>query len=48
VSRILTKLLQTADFFRDSFTKEQLLLLLTIGTTVLFVVAAAYYLSYIL
>jgi DnaJ family protein C protein 16 len=47
MSKILTKLLQTADFFRDSITKDQLLPVLSIVATILFVVAGGYILSYI-
>jgi DnaJ family protein C protein 16 len=47
MSRILMKLLQTADFFRDNITKDQLLPLLSILATILFIVAGGYVLSYI-
>ncbi|GFG31560.1 hypothetical protein Cfor_00470 [Coptotermes formosanus] len=47
MSRILTKLLQTAEFFRDNMTKDQLLPLLSIVATILFIVAGGYILSYV-
>jgi len=47
MSKILTKLLQTADFFKDNITKDQLLPLLSVAATILFIVAGGYILSYI-
>jgi DnaJ family protein C protein 16 len=47
VSKILAKLLQTADFFKDNITKDQLLPVLSIIATVLFIVAVGYILSYV-
>ncbi|PNF40918.1 hypothetical protein B7P43_G14976 [Cryptotermes secundus] len=47
MSRIVMKLLQTADFFKDNITKDQLLPLLSILATILFIVAGGYVLSYI-
>jgi DnaJ family protein C protein 16 len=47
VSKILTKLLQTADFFKDNITKDQLLPFLSVVATILFIVAGGYILSYV-
>ncbi|KAJ9586685.1 hypothetical protein L9F63_019723, partial [Diploptera punctata] len=47
MSKILSKLLQTADFFKDNITRDQLLPLLSILATILFIIAGGYILSYI-
>ena len=47
MSKILSKLLQTADFFRDNITKDQLLPVLSVVATILFIVAVGYILSYL-
>jgi len=47
MSRILTKLFQTADFFRDNITKDQLLPVLSVVATILLIVAVGYILSYL-
>jgi hypothetical protein len=47
MSRLVMKLLQTADFFKDNITKDQLLPLLSILATILFIVVGGYVLSYV-
>ncbi|XP_063228337.1 dnaJ homolog subfamily C member 16 isoform X2 [Bacillus rossius redtenbacheri] len=48
LTRILTKLLLTADFLKDNVTKDQLLPVISVVVTVVFVVIAGYIMSYLM